>query len=61
MALQALTLRFENQLGQRLSASQASDLFAALLVYVNNGDGLFSPTASPCWRARPRFPSTTAR
>jgi len=56
MALQALTLRFENQLGQRLSASQASDLFTALLVYVDNGDGLFSPTADSLLARTTAFP-----
>ncbi|HAJ36818.1 MAG TPA: hypothetical protein DCL15_14135 [Chloroflexi bacterium] len=44
MALQALTLRFEDQQGRLLTAQQAADLFNALLVYVDNGDGVFSPS-----------------
>jgi len=43
MALQALTLRFETQQGARISAQQASNLFNAVLVYADNGDGAFNP------------------
>lgn len=45
MALQALTLRFEDQQGRLITAQQASDLFNALLVYADNGDGVFNPAA----------------
>jgi hypothetical protein len=56
MALQALTLRIENRAGQRLSSAQATDIFNALLVYVDNGDGAFNPAADTLLARVTTFP-----
>ncbi len=56
MALQALTLRFETQQGQRISAQQASALFNAVLVYADNGDGAFNPTVDTLIARATSFP-----
>jgi hypothetical protein len=56
MALQALTLRFENQARQRLIRTAGRRLFNALLVYVDNGDGVFNPAADPLLARTTTFP-----
>lgn len=42
--LDSLLLRFEWEQGQRLTPEQLSDVFSALLVYQDNGDGQFNPS-----------------
>lgn len=56
MALQTLTLRFEDQQGRLMTAQQAADLFNALLVYVDNGDGAFNPAADSLIARTTAFP-----
>jgi len=54
--LRGFTLRFETRLGQRLSAGQASDLFSALSIYRDNGDGQFTPGVDTLLASESGFP-----
>jgi len=53
--LDSLTLRFEWEQGQRLTPEQLSDVFAALLVYQDNGDGQFNPSTDTLVRRETLF------
>ena len=54
--LRGITLRFETRLGQRLSAGQASDLFSAVSIYRDNGDGQFNPAVDARLVTQTSFP-----
>lgn len=55
LLLDSLTLRFESEQGQRLTPDQLSELFSALLVYQDNGDGQFNPSTDALVRRETLF------
>ena len=54
--LRGLTLRFETRLGQRLSAGQANDLFRAVSLYRDDGNGSFAPSVDTLLVTETEFP-----